>query len=818
MKEAMANMLWNTIVMIPQVNKMIWTKAQIMAVEVELIRTCAQIRISALIRMRQRRIRYRNIVHAAIYISKNVRCLIAKKRLRVMRNIARYYHFHRLRYASAIICQKYWRRYIELCNFMTRKKLIEMEKLRAMHEYWQILRKREEEKRRFQIFRKVINIQSILTVTSMSLMDSSRANKGVTLEIIVYVPQIRYSYKFVLNENEIRDTLEKFVVRKGPLSWNEMLQRDVLVKVQSRLMAKIINDRPIIIFCRRDIAEKGTLISRQLFPFNDILYLLSIYRSPFDFVVRLYEPASREVLRTKIDLAILMQWLVLDERMRTKETLGILKLRDIAKMSCNKEDNDISIIESKIAKDTEENFPTLLQRDKQSELIIWLVKRIQVKWDEVAERNNIILGYEADVDRMEIITRKFQSLWRAKCAKVVARKRVYLQYEKHRDWVSKNFYYVHINSGTRQWSKPKLLRANEDIVDPPDEWRKNEFKDKETGVLHTYYTNPLTGQSSWLSEDEAARLVQRKFRLRQMEKILPPNMRFAHIVKAVTMMKDTETKYTQHPRKLSNSVNFALLCHCVRFDVAQASLLYEDAMNKSSYHPVITRAYGIFMLATCKAPFIQSFEKACQLFQHAQKIDPGHALFRSAIENFFYWAVVMNPNHPLALLNYALVHQCILGEFYRAEMIYRRALAQDPTNTLVVENYKLFEDQRYPGGYYARSGVPDSILKRSYFIEDYEDYWGEWKTMKDPLSNKPSFSTFWFNTIDKTSSFEEPVWKEEWQKRVKRSRHMSSSNESLWIEYYDEELRLVFLHNRSSGEYVWKHQSKQAKIEPKNKI
>lgn len=794
-------MLWTTVVMLPQVNKMIWTKAQDMAIDVELRRTCAQIRISAQIRMWRHRIDYSRKIYAAICISKNIKRMIAMRRRQSILSLAHYYRFYRLQQANATICQKYWRRYTQVCKYIEQRRLKKMEKVEVIANLWQKLRVTGLEKKQYVIFRQVMNIQSILAVTFMSLRDDMHVGKGITVAIKVYIPQIQHTYTFSLNETEIRESMEKFILRKGPLSWNEMLKQDVLVKLRTRLIAKVVGGYPIIVFCRRDIAEKGSLISRQIFPFKGSMYILSIYRSPFDIVMRLYEPESRELLRTKLDLKLLIEWLIEDEDTRRKETLGVLKFCDFARMK-NSEKSNVECGPRCDMIIDQHDLPALLKADKQPDLILWLTKRIQVQQNEITGRNKIVLQYEAEAEHMERVTRKFQSLWRAKCARTKARKQVHIQYEKNFDWASKAFFYVHIKSGTRQWTKPALLHVDEDIIDPPDEWREKVYHDPETDILTTYYSNPFTGQTSWLSESDAARIVQLKFRKRQTELLLPAAMNFANVVKAVIMIRDTEIKYQQYPSKLSNSVNFALLCQCIRFDIGTARALYQDAMVKSSQHPVIARAYGIFILATCKAPLTQTFEKACKLFKQAQEIDPDQMMFQSAKENFFYWAVFINPNHPLALLNYALFHQCILGEFYKAEKIYRRALAQDRMNEFVAHNYKLFEDQRYPGGYYAGNGVPYSILKRSAVLEERKD-WGEWKKMKDPFSSKPNFSAFWFNTLDKASSFEEPNWKEVWMKRVQRSKRISASNKSLCVEYYDKELHSVFIHSRSSGEFAW---------------
>ena len=71
-----------------------------------------------------------------------------------------------------------------------------------------------------------------------------------------------------------------------------------------------------------------------------------------------------------------------------------------------------------------------------------------------------------------------------------------------------------------------------------------------------------------------------------------------------------------------------------------------------------------------------------------------------------------------ALLNYALLHQCILKEYNRAENIYRRALALNPNDSRIVSNFNWFEDQRYPEGYYVDSRVPFTVVERSHIVEE----------------------------------------------------------------------------------------------------
>lgn len=45
--------------------------------------------------------------------------------------------------------------------------------------------------------------------------------------------------------------------------------------------------------------------------------------------------------------------------------------------------------------------------------------------------------------------------------------------------------------------------------------------------------------------------------------------------------------------------------------------------------------------------------------------------FKTAIDVFFKWALVVNPKHHYALMNYALLHQLVTKDYDRAETYYR---------------------------------------------------------------------------------------------------------------------------------------------------
>ena len=171
---------------------------------------------------------------------------------------------------------------------------------------------------------------------------------------------------------------------------------------------------------------------------------------------------------------------------------------------------------------------------------------------------------------------------------------------------------------------------------------------------------------------------------------------------------------------------------------------YKEAIQKSNTNPVLMRAWAIFTLAANDSPKAKVFDKACDLFKMSSLSDPDLAKFSVAQESFFHWAVIVNPKSALNLLNYALLHQCVLGDYEMAEKMYQRALAVDGTNQAVVDNFELLEMNRLPGGRYAGRGPSNTVLKRSEVCDEKPE-WGEWQRMYDMKSPVSTFKHFWYD-------------------------------------------------------------------------
>lgn len=295
-------------------------------------------------------------------------------------------------------------------------------------------------------------------------------------------------------------------------------------------------------------------------------------------------------------------------------------------------------------------------------------------------------------------------------------------------------------------------------------------------------------------------MIQRRYRSKLESDLLGKKMQLPDIVKAMQFIHGARSKYINEPHKLPNMVNFALLLHCLDLDFSKAKGIYEIALRQSPNHPLISRAYGILLLASREPPHATTFQRACRLFHEANVTDPTQAWFQPATEICFRWAVLANARNPLALLNYALLHQCIYRAFDHAEKIYRAALALDPTNSLIVENYQLFTEERYPGGAFVSLGPPFSVVRRSQVIEERPE-WAEWCKMVDPECPKNGMEIFWYNRFTKETRFAAPAQSFIWETRIARSTCVSRRTSS-WVEYLDNRTRTSFFYNTYTKQYT----------------
>ena len=300
-------------------------------------------------------------------------------------------------------------------------------------------------------------------------------------------------------------------------------------------------------------------------------------------------------------------------------------------------------------------------------------------------------------------------------------------------------------------------------------------------------------------------MIQRRYRSKYESDLLGTKLQLPDIIKATMFIHGARAKYADEPQKLSNMVNYALVVHCLDLDFRQAKTIYENALKQSPNHPLISRAYGLLLLASRESPHATTFQLACRLFHEADVVDPTRARIQPAAEIYFQWAALANVRNPLTLLNYALLHQCIYKAFDHAEKIYRTALALDPTNVLVVENYLFFTEERYPGGAYVSLGPPYSVVRGSHIIEERPE-WAEWCKRADPECPKRGMEIFWYNRFTKETRFIQPSQSSIWDERMSRSSRVSAKSLS-WVEYWDSRTKTSFYYNMYTKQYACSEES-----------
>ena len=763
-RDSLTEVVWSSIVMLPDVNAMMWRESKAMAIREEARRVCAQIRIASFVRKVLQFVKFTVAKQSAIAISKHIRRFLSRqfvaKILKTLHEDKEYQH--RVKYA--IVVQKEWRRFFWRNRFLCHQERVRAERRKQILTTHAKLKEERERRLASIVYRDVIRIDETLAVVTIYFHDDTQLRGDASMQLTVYVVETRRTFSFRLTEKEVRTCLEKALASEGNLSWDEMLRERSLRELPKRLIMRLVRNQPIFIFSRTHIVEKGILVDKRIVRTNGEMFILSTFRSPHDFVFSTYQPSKRQHMRTKLTVPKLIEWI--------HET---------------KEDDDRQM--------------SILHPKRQDDLIEWLVKRVLIRKNPLEDEMMILLQFEAEEERVLNLVTKVQAQWRRLRSFRRAKNETLQQYEKIFDRENQMYVYRNMLTDHRQKDKPKLLGEDE-LENPQDEWRKEKAYDASTGQTVHYYANYATGQSSWLSEEEAARLVQRRYRAKHESDLIGRKMTFLDVVKAMKFIKGARAKYEQDPSKLSNIVNYAMLTHCLDLDFDAARPIYEKAMKLSPSHPLISRVYAIFLLASRQTPHDITFRNVCQLLEDADMADRKQTMMSSAAEIFFRWAVLGDARNPLTLLNYALLHQCVYKNYDRAEKLYRAALAIDPSNTLVAENYRHFVDECYPSGVYESIGPLFSVVQRSNVVEERLD-WAEWRKMVDPLCPKKGFEIFWFNRFSKATrwEFNEPDWNAFWEVRLRRSKWCDGKT-TAQSKFYDERTKSYFVFNAYTQQYT----------------
>lgn len=213
--------------------------------------------------------------------------------------------------------------------------------------------------------------------------------------------------------------------------------------------------------------------------------------------------------------------------------------------------------------------------------------------------------------------RLIQAQWRRA---IVRQTRVVQQYDafllkvKSHPAPGAQCYYIDRRTGTSSWDKPWLLGPHVDLTEQPSHRWVSLYYEHE-GAYYQHYCNPWTGKFSHLTQDRAARVMQSLVRNAQLRPLLIP---LEDLRRIMPFVRSAKREYEADPKKLMSVINYALTAHVVDLDEETGKRLYVEAIGLSEANPLVTRAFGLFVLATCEAPVGPNRARALKLMADAK--------------------------------------------------------------------------------------------------------------------------------------------------------------------------------------------------------
>lgn len=329
--------------------------------------------------------------------------------------------------------------------------------------------------------------------------------------------------------------------------------------------------------------------------------------------------------------------------------------------------------------------PVIMRQGNEHMLLDWIcgqlfLHRRVIEGGERHGQVEVSLMLRAQLQEKKMAT-KVQGVWR----RLKARRRVtqlaQMLYRKDFDPESMQWYYTNKKNGFATWTKPVALGTNDIKVE--DKWERVEQEDGSVAYYHA-----MTGRWSWLSPDKAATMVQRRYRRTHSADF---QMVTSLLVKTISMLRRVRKEYRKKPGSLVAVVNFALFQQAILRKPKKAESVYKQALEMASNNALVNYGYGILLLGGGFYPRSRMWRKAQEHFKLARLMDKHGTAFDLAERSFFYWALVEQPKNVEALVNFALVHQCVYKDNVKAEIYYRRALNIEPNNQNALVNYKDFE-------------------------------------------------------------------------------------------------------------------------------
>ena len=243
--------------MIPEMNKRAWREAKILAIKEEGLRQCASIRVQARHRMRWYRALYLCKFGAVVCIQAYGRRYMYHRFYVIRRRQMDLSQLYRYRILSSYRLQS-WLRYTQI----SREYKVRVAEERRDKRERAIARRKEQHERRLTrdratVFRRTKRMSGVMVCMRIERTDPSRQNACIDygMKLKVFVPQSQKTYTFILDDLEVRLAIEGHVGRDG-LSGAEILNPDNIMAIADRLLVRVINGKPVVIFFAKGPAGK----------------------------------------------------------------------------------------------------------------------------------------------------------------------------------------------------------------------------------------------------------------------------------------------------------------------------------------------------------------------------------------------------------------------------------------------------------------------------------------------------------------------------------------------------------------------------------
>jgi len=745
-----------------------WNEAKLNAMRREGKRYCAATRIAAVARGTMWRKRYLFYLEQLICLQSNIRRKLAKRRCKNIVKIIEQDWLFRLRYHAATICQALLRRYLSRAKFyaiMKRRKAeeIKMQKARRFR-----LKKVRQKEKKGIIYKETKRVNGIMVMLFINRKDSRNYSTDYGIVIGIYVPASSTTYKFPIEENNLRKymckELDVEAVGIGDLLDKRNLQAVVAARLIIRKAARI-GMPPQILFSKQAMGQRGTKAMAHGRRIDGEKFVCTLYETGAEITVACYHMYSSKMFSCTIGTPALRDWVIQDHKLTAK--------------------NDIE----------RHKEPEVLRPGNKRALHKWAIDRIRVDTRKGVFR--VLFEVQLQKSKKGMYIMRIQALWR----KAIVRLKIVKVYDKFLLKVKVGpekdaaCYYIDRRTGESQWEKPWLMGPWLDLTAQPSH-RWVDLVYYHEGAYYQHYVNPHNGKFTHLTQDRASRIIQSLVRNKQLRAF---SITKEEVARVVPFWRSAVKNYEAAPLRLLNVINYALVAHLIELDEVLAKKLYIEAVELAEANPLVTRSFGLFVLGTCEAPIGPNRERAHRLLNDARRRDEEHDKFKLAYM-MYKFACLRHPRDVRVLCNRALVDCYLYSQNWNGERLLRRALAIAPFEERVVEiwNYlkERFPDRQLAYNPIARIELVDTKKQGKKRIihgrpSNEDPKWAGWVYIEEDtfkVSQKIKHGPYWYNPASGEELTKQPNFAEQWETRRLRSQ---SNGEKQGLQHFFDPLTAV---------------------------